>query len=206
MSMWPTHDGLTVVGLTLPREVYLADRRGAESVYRDVLRSTPELAERVRPGRLASPVRGAANLRNFYRGSHGPGWVLAGDAGYQTDPIGARGISDAFTDAQNLSSSLDAGLTGALPMERSLARYEMRRNAGRAAAFEFICRQASLASPDETFARVLRGVGENPEAAVELVNVFAGSRRIEEFFAPANLARLAARSGGAPAPRPRAAP
>lgn len=197
ISFWPTHAGLTVVTLTLPRHVFRGGG-GAERVYTHALRTIPDVAGRLRGGRLEGRVHGAANLRNFYRVSHGPGWALAGDAGHHTDPIGARGISGAFADAGNLAAAIDAGLRGTMAMDRSLARYEARRNAERAAAFEFICRQAPQGTLDDELVGLLRAVSGNAQATVELLTVFAGARRIEQFFAPANVARITAAANGGP--------
>jgi hypothetical protein len=75
-------------------------------------------------------------------------------------------------------------------MERALARYEAHRNADRAAAFEFTCDQARLRPVDDELERVLTAAHRSPATAAELLGVFVGGRRIEELFAPANLARL----------------
>ncbi|MDX3536038.1 NAD(P)/FAD-dependent oxidoreductase [Streptomyces sp. MB09-01] len=188
-SLWPTHDGLTVVALTLPRTDFLAHRSGSERLYLDTLDRLPELRARMHGGRLAEPVRAAGLLRNFFRLPHGPGWALAGDAGQHKDPIGAHGISDAFTDADSLARAIGQEFSGALAPGRSLARYAARRDAGRAAMFEFVCRQAELQPLDEDFTRVLRASAEDPRLRGELLDVFAGSRRVEELFRLARAGR-----------------
>lgn len=57
-----------------------------------------------------------ADLPNFFRRPYGPGWALIGDAGHHKDPTLARGISDAFCDADLLANAVDAGLSGQLAM------------------------------------------------------------------------------------------
>ncbi|MGW4905305.1 NAD(P)/FAD-dependent oxidoreductase [Streptomyces sp. NPDC004270] len=203
-AVWPTHDDLTVVALTLPRQEY---RDGARNVYLRTLTALPSLHERLATGRLVGEVRGAANLRNFCRRSHGAGWALLGDAGQHKDPIGAHGISDAFTDAAGLARAIDEGLGGRMDLDRSLARYAARRDAGRSAVFEFICRQASLRPLDADFTRLLHQLRDDREAAAEFLQVSVGSRRIEDFFGPAGRARRAesarraATAGQLPPPR-----
>lgn len=187
LSMWPTHGGRTVVSLTLRRERLRAWGGQHARGYREQLEAFPAVAERLRSARPAGPVRTAANLRNFYRQSHGPGWALAGDAGHHKDPIAARGISDAFTDAENLSGAVHDGLRGALPLDRSLARYQARRDTGTAAAFAFACRQSELRSVDQDLASRLRAASDDPAAVGALLGVFAGARRLEELFAGAPL-------------------
>lgn len=191
-SMWPTHDGLTVLAVTLPRERLLAGRDGAEATYRQALAELPELGPRLAAAELRGPVHGAANLRNYYRSSHGPGWVLIGDAVHHKDPIGSRGISDAFADAAGVASAWQAASTGRLPLQRALDRHRALRSAATAAAFEFICTQAALQPLDAETERLMRAVSAEPAASQQLVSVFAGARRFEEFFAAANLEHILA--------------
>jgi flavin-dependent dehydrogenase len=66
-------------------------------------------------------VAGTGDLPNFFSTPYGPGWALAGDAGYHRDPLTAQGISDAFRDAQLLSEAIDAGLAGRQPLAEALA-------------------------------------------------------------------------------------
>ncbi|MFF4588393.1 FAD-dependent oxidoreductase [Streptomyces sp. NPDC001388] len=174
-AMWPTHDALTTVALTLPRAEFLAHRGGPEQLYLSTLERLPELAARVRGRRPAERVRAAGRLPNYFRRPYGPGWALAGDAGQHKDPIGAHGISDAFTDADLLARAVHQGLSGELPWERALGRYAARRDTGRAAMFEFVCRQASLAPLDDDFTALLRGAESDDRLATELLGVFAGS-------------------------------
>ncbi|MFF4579757.1 NAD(P)/FAD-dependent oxidoreductase [Streptomyces sp. NPDC001389] len=181
-SLWPTHDGLTVVALTVSRTEFLAHRSGAERLYLDALARVPELRARLAGGRLAEQVRAAGQLRNFFRRPYGPGWALAGDAGQHKDPIGAHGISDAFADANGLARAIGQEFSGTLQPGRAMARYAARRDAGRAAMFEFVCRQASLGPLDEDFTRVVRAAAEDARLRGRLLDVFAGSRRVEELF------------------------
>ncbi|MEU8514574.1 NAD(P)/FAD-dependent oxidoreductase [Kitasatospora sp. NPDC048722] len=182
LSMWPTHEGRTVVALSLRREAFRAWGRDRRRGYLDALAGFPGAAERIAAARLAGPVHGAAGLRNYYRQSHGPGWALAGDAGHHKDPIAARGISDAFTDAENLAAALHDALTGKLPPDRALARHQARRDAGSAAMFEFACRQAALTGADEHLTTAVRQAREDPVAAGRLLGVFAGARRLDELL------------------------
>jgi 2-polyprenyl-6-methoxyphenol hydroxylase-like FAD-dependent oxidoreductase len=189
-SMWPTHDGLTVVALTCRREEFHNRRQSTEQVYLRLLRSLPQVGELLADGERETPVRVAPNLRNFCRQSHGLGWALAGDATHHMDPIGAHGISDAFTDAQNLADAACEGLTGTVDMHQALARHGEARATERAAMFDFTCQQALLQPVDQAFERLLRRIACSTEATEEMLGVFAGGRRIEDFLAPANLVRI----------------
>jgi flavin-dependent dehydrogenase len=131
-GVFPTHDGQACVWLTRPAalldDVRRAGAHRAVALVEALGRVAPGLAERVRSGRVASPVRGTLALPNFLREAAGPGWVLVGDAGYHRDPITGHGITDAFRDAELLADALHESLTGSVPEAEALARYATARN------------------------------------------------------------------------------
>jgi 2-polyprenyl-6-methoxyphenol hydroxylase-like FAD-dependent oxidoreductase len=100
----------------------------ARAAASSIASGMPWLAELVRAGRRAERWRGSGDLPNFFRTPYGPGWALVGDAGYRRGPIPARGISDAFRDAELLAEAVEAGFSGRRPLEETLADYEQRRN------------------------------------------------------------------------------
>ena len=62
------------------------------------------------------PLRGTAALPTFFRVPSGPGWALA-RCGHHEDPLIARGIADAFRDADLVAAVVDGwdgDLDGAL--------------------------------------------------------------------------------------------
>ena len=60
--------------------------------------------------------------------SYGRGWALAGDAAHHKDPIIARGICDAFRDADLLARAVASGLGGETDLAPALARYQAVRD------------------------------------------------------------------------------
>jgi flavin-dependent dehydrogenase len=120
----PTNDGLTLVIVYWPVAAFHEVRTDIERHFLAALDLAPGLAERVRSGRRAEPFRGTADLPNFYRRPHGPGWALVGDAGYHKDPITAQGITDAFRDAELLATAIDEGLAGRRPLAEALSTYD----------------------------------------------------------------------------------
>ena len=56
----------------------------------------------------------------------GSGWALAGDAGHHKDPVIARGIADAFRDADLLAAAVTAGWPDDL--DTALAAYGRERD------------------------------------------------------------------------------
>jgi flavin-dependent dehydrogenase len=112
-----------------------------------------ELPPRIKAGRRETRVVGTADLPNFFRRPFGQGWALVGDAGYHKGPLTARGITDAFQQAQMLAESLDAVFSGRKKAERALSDYEERRNAHSQALYEFTVQRAS---PQLRFNRTFR--------------------------------------------------
>jgi len=90
------------------------------------LRSRPALAGLLAGAVIAEPLRSTAALPTFFRTSSGPGWALADDAGHHKDPVIARGIADAFRDADLVASAVVDGWHGDL--DAALAEYGRQRD------------------------------------------------------------------------------
>jgi flavin-dependent dehydrogenase len=108
------------------RDAFRADVSGS---YLAGLRAFPALADALAGGTYESPIRGVLDMPAYFRKSYGPGWALAGDAAHHKDPLIARGISDAFRDAELLSQAIRAGLGGETDLQPALARYQQLRQA-----------------------------------------------------------------------------
>lgn len=128
LFVFPTHEGLLSIFACWPRRSLDSVRADIEGSVLSAIEQAPELAARVRSGRRVERFYGAAELPNFHRKPHGPGWALVGDAGYHKDPFLALGISDAFRDAELLVTAADAGLSGRVPLGAALAEHERLRN------------------------------------------------------------------------------
>ena len=87
-----------------------------------------DLGARVRAGRRESDFFGMTDLPYFKRQSHGPGWALAGDAGYHIDPIGGHGMSNAWDHLPLLVDAVDDTLSGRRPAEEAMAGFQRRRD------------------------------------------------------------------------------
>jgi 2-polyprenyl-6-methoxyphenol hydroxylase-like FAD-dependent oxidoreductase len=130
-GVFPTNDEQACIWVCSPSMDALAARRrfgNAEAAFAWQLeRAAPELSRRLRRARRTSPVRGMLRAPNHIRQAHGPGWALAGDAGYHRDPVTGHGISDAFRDAEFLAVALDRALRGGAD-DVALAEYQRRRD------------------------------------------------------------------------------
>ncbi|MFE7131821.1 FAD-dependent oxidoreductase [Streptomyces sp. NPDC057638] len=174
ISLWPTHDGLTVVSLVFPPDQ--APGRGPAALtefYTSCLREVPEVGRALADADLVSPARAAA-VRNARRRAHGPGWVLAGDAGHHKDPVSAQGISDAFADADGLADALDTGLSGAAGLDQALARHTATRDAHRLGTFAYTCEQAELRPFGADFLADLTRTAADEQAVEAFLNTFVG--------------------------------
>jgi 2-polyprenyl-6-methoxyphenol hydroxylase-like FAD-dependent oxidoreductase len=148
------------------------------------------LAERVHQGRREERFTGTAQLYNFFRKPHGPGWALVGDAGYHKAPDTAQGINDAFRDAELVAEAVDCGLCGKRPMEAALAEYEQRRNEAALPMYELTCQVATLEPPQPQMQHLFAALRHNQEQTNRFFGALAGTVPIPEFFAPENIGRI----------------
>jgi flavin-dependent dehydrogenase len=191
-----TNDGLRVVIVFWPKDEFHAVRTDVERSFNDALALAPPLAERLATGERADRFYGIGDLPFYYRKAYGPGWALVGDAGYHKDPITAQGITDAFRDAGLLADALDAGFTGARPLDAALADCERFRNAETRGLYELTYEFASLAPPTPEQQTLFGALRTNEEDTNRFFGVVAGTVRPDEFFAPENIGRIV----GAPVP------
>jgi 2-polyprenyl-6-methoxyphenol hydroxylase-like FAD-dependent oxidoreductase len=125
-GIFPVGGGLALAFVQGPRGEYPTFRCDPLRAYLSELRSRPALAVLFAGAAVAERLRGTAALPTFFRISSGPGWALVGDAGHHKDPVIARGIADAFRDADLIASAVIAGWHGDL--EAALADYGRQRD------------------------------------------------------------------------------
>jgi flavin-dependent dehydrogenase len=160
VGVFPTNDGQACVWMCSPSSS-TADLRTAGSRRADVFvealdKVTPELAQRVRAGRVTAPIRGAVELPNYLRTPSGPGWALVGDAGYHRDPITGHGITDAFRDAELLATALDRALRDPSAEDDALAAYHRTRDAAVREVFDLTRALAAFPDTEEFVALQIR--------------------------------------------------
>ncbi|HEX5165196.1 MAG TPA: NAD(P)/FAD-dependent oxidoreductase [Thermomicrobiales bacterium] len=94
------------------------------------IQTVPTLAPRLSGARRVSKVYSATprELRGFFRHPYGPGWALAGDAGYYAHPASANGIADAFRASRYIHELVERAWVEGSPSETYLDEYRATRD------------------------------------------------------------------------------
>jgi flavin-dependent dehydrogenase len=131
VSVIPTSDGASIVAVYWPHREYMRVRQDANASYHAAVKqAAPALAERLAGARPLERLYGTGDQRNFFRTPAGRGWALVGDAGHHEDSIAARGITNAFQQAELLVECI----AGTDPWDQDilatmLTRFAERRDA-----------------------------------------------------------------------------
>ena len=185
----PTHDGLTMVVAGWPYAEFAANKTDIEGHYLRMFEQAPDFADRVRGARREERIVGAA-VPNYFRKPFGPGWALAGDAGYNKDFITAQGITDAFRDAERCADALHAAFSGDESFEVALGRYQAERDRHALPMYEFTAQLAALEPPPPPLVKLFGAMRGNQEAMDGFARVNAGVTSPPEFFAEDNVQRI----------------
>ena len=194
-AAWPTNDGLTLVVGGWPMSEFEANRKEFERHFLEMLELAPDFAERVRAGKREERFSGTS-VPNYFRKPFGPGWVLAGDAGYNRDFITAFGMTDAFRQADRCAAALDQSLSGKRPFEDVMTEFQTERDQHSLPRYEFTYQIACLEPPSPEMQQLFGAIQGNQEAMDAFARVNGYELSPAEFFAPENLGRIFAASGG----------
>jgi flavin-dependent dehydrogenase len=176
IGAWPTNDGLTLTYVAAPIAEFPHARKDIEGHILSALDQAGDLGERVRAGRRAERLYGAADLASRFHVPYGLGWALVGDAGLTLDPVTGQGIGDAFCDAESLAQAIVAG--------RPLSSYQRARDKATKPMYELTAQVASFQPPPPGFLQSLEG---RPERITRFLGVLAGITPAT----PRNLTRIA---------------
>ncbi|MGW0700240.1 NAD(P)/FAD-dependent oxidoreductase [Streptomyces sp. NPDC002867] len=187
----PTNDGATLVLTYFPQSRFEEVRTDARSAYLGQIRATaPALYDRLDGKRRIERLRGTGDQRNFFRQATGPGWALVGDAGHHKDSITARGISDAFLQAETLVRRVGDLLGGdPLRLDRALRDYAGDRDAALVPGYESTLAVAQLA-PHEQRLSLLRAVERDEDLTAIYFDMVAGIETVGALYTPKLLALL----------------
>jgi 2-polyprenyl-6-methoxyphenol hydroxylase-like FAD-dependent oxidoreductase len=190
----PTSDGLTLIGANWAAPAFARARQDMGASHRQAIE---ELSPRLAAGAAAGQREERwynGSVPNVVRRPWGRGWALVGDAGCLKDPCTARGISDAFRDAELLADAIDSALGGGRAMADALEGYQQRRDEATLPMFEFTCQLAPFDPPDPQMEGLFGALHGNQAQTDRFWGVFAGTVPVQEFFSPDNLSQLLASS------------
>jgi 2-polyprenyl-6-methoxyphenol hydroxylase-like FAD-dependent oxidoreductase len=180
-GVFPTNDDQACVWLirptTLLEPIRTAGARRTAAFVDQLELLVPDLGHRVRTDRITAPLRGAAELPNFRRQAHGPGWALVGDAGHHRDPITGHGITDAFRDADLLATAIDHSLRDATVEPAAMASYQEIRDAMAGEVFD-LTRALTGFPPPERFVDLQIQLSEALEYEADQLASFPGREAV----------------------------
>jgi len=189
VSCVPTSGGRVLVSAYFPQADFARVRGAALASYHACVAAVaPGLDARMPRGRHAEPLTGFGDQQNFFRQAWGPGWALVGDAGHHKDSLTARGIGDAFLQADLLSHHL-AGADGPRAQDAALARFAADRDAMLADSY-----RATLVAADPAArparARVLAAVAQDRGLQQRYLDTVAGLAPVSALYTDELLGRL----------------
>ena len=190
IGTWPTNDA-NLLAIIRPRDQFREFRADPAANFQGIYDAiVPELGAQLRErGRQVEDFRAIRYPDNYYRRSHGPGWALAGDAGYHKDPFTGWGITDAFQQAQLLADRLHAGLAGERSLDDAAAEYAKVRDEESHGTFELTCNLSRLVLTPFLHS-VFSATAESPRYIKRFFGLIAGGIPGHDFFHPDHLAEL----------------
>lgn len=186
-----THDAATLVLAYFPQSRFEEVRTDARRAYLEQVRTTaPGLYERLAGKEPLERLRGTGDQQNFFRQATGPGWVLVGDAGHHKDSITARGISDAFLQADALARRLTGRLGGdPAGLDAALRDFAKERDEVLTPGYESTLGVAQLTLHEQRLS-LLRAVRRDPELTAIYFDMVAGIGTAAALYTPKLLALL----------------
>ncbi len=189
----PTHDGVTLILTYFPQRSFAAIKSEPLDAHRESIRAgAPDLFDQMSSGEHVVKLHGTGDQQNFFRKAHGPGWVLVGDAGHHLDSITARGITNAFTQAEILSEEIGGDMADAQRLDAALKRFTDRRDMVLMEGYRSTLETAKLRVQDSRL-KMLRAISEVPELTSRYFALHAGIISMDELLTPELIELLYAR-------------
>jgi flavin-dependent dehydrogenase len=181
LGMIPTDDDVCLLATYAPQAEFGQARTEATAFHRGIIASlAPDLDERLRDAERVGTLIGSGDQRNFFRQAAGPGWALVGDAGHHKDSITARGITDAFAQAELLSEILAGRCESDAAVDTALAEYARRRDTMLLESYQATLRTTDLVVTGRRLA-ALADVARSPVLTERYLGVMAGMRSADEL-------------------------
>ncbi|MEU6679783.1 NAD(P)/FAD-dependent oxidoreductase [Streptomyces sp. NPDC046853] len=181
IGVLPTNDDLTLLMAYFPQADFGQIRKDVEPAYLDAFRTTaPELWERMQEGKREEQLYGTGHQENYFRKAYGPGWALVGDAVTHKDSITARGITEAFVQAQSLTDQIGQGLHDDAALKTALRRYENELSNEALNHYQGALNVAEL--KPEGRAEMLRKLVGHQEQIDRYFSTLSGACSIDDFY------------------------
>ncbi|QCX81940.1 hypothetical protein C9F11_41800 [Streptomyces sp. YIM 121038] len=178
----PTNDALTLVMTYFPQADFETVRAAAEPAYLEAVRTTaPRLAERMTDARRVERLYGTGDQQNYLRRAAGPGWALVGDAAHHKDSIAARGITDAFLQAELLVESIGTGLDEEPRLDAALARYAAELEQRFLGFYRSTLTTAELRVPESRLS-LLRAIAGRQDLVDRYFGTLSGACGLDDFY------------------------
>lgn len=174
-----TNDGATLVGCYFPQSEFRRVRGNALDAYLTCFREhAPDLYGEVAGASPVDRLYGTGDQQNFIRRAAGPGWALVGDAAHTKDSITARGITDAFLQAQLLADTLS---NGGVDEDEALRRYAEAHHALVVDGYHSTLLVAELTVTEDRLA-MLRLTAKSKQMTELYFSVLSGACDVDDFF------------------------
>jgi flavin-dependent dehydrogenase len=181
IGVLPTNDDLTLIMTYFPQSEFAQVRTAVESAYLEAVRTTaPVLYERMSAGRRMEQLYGTGHQENYFRKAYGHGWVLIGDAVHHKDSITARGITDAFMQAQSLADCIGEQLYDDAALAAALRCYERDLDDTFYSLYQGALNVAEL--KPEGAAEMLRKLTGHQELIDRYFSTLSGACSIDDFY------------------------
>ncbi|HUQ60536.1 NAD(P)/FAD-dependent oxidoreductase [Lentzea sp.] len=176
----PTNDA-TLIASYSPQADFDAVRADPQAHYLESIRTTaPALYERAMAGEQVDRMHGSGDQQNFFRQASGPGWALVGDAAHHKDSITARGINDAFWQAELLTTAVGDALHDPAALDKRLAAYADDLLDGLFECYRNTLVVAQLEVTEHKLT-MLRAVAQSPSLTDRYFATASGVLSVEEF-------------------------
>ncbi|GGS25169.1 FAD-dependent oxidoreductase [Streptomyces aureoverticillatus] len=177
----PTNDDLTLLMAYFPQDEFSQTRKDVEPAYLDAFRTTaPELYERMQAGERVEQLYGTGHQENFFRKAYGPGWALVGDAVNHKDSITARGITEAFLQAQTLTEHIGQDLHDDAALEEALEAYEEDLDENHTSFYQAALNVAELKPEGRT--EMLQKLVGHQDLIDRYFSTLSGACSIDDFY------------------------
>jgi 2-polyprenyl-6-methoxyphenol hydroxylase-like FAD-dependent oxidoreductase len=185
----PTHDDVTLILTYFPQASFPVIRTDPLKAHLESIRTmAPDLFDEISTSEQAGKLQGTGDQQNFFRKAHGPGWVLIGDAGHHLDSITARGITNAFIQADLLSNAVGPDLSDQRQVDIALSQFAATRRE-RLIDDYYSTLEAAKLQVKESRLKMVRAISQVPALTERYFALVAGIISVEELMTP-ELARL----------------